>query len=301
LGVGQLRLTIPDSLVVPGHPHFERLDAIRAELVDRASGFANIRREIPALLRETIDAVIETPRTGRRSYDELEKTEKTYIGTRVEIMVRAFFRLPKGRLDLRILGADADIKFTIGGNWMMPQEVVGHPCLLFAADEERAHCYFGLFIADPAYLTVSSNQDKKKQVSAGGFAHIMWLLLQHPLQPNFWRTISSPTAAEIASQPTGNERVMALFRRVQNRPVTREVIEATARQKDFMRRIRADGGKGTRELLAKEGILLLSGKYDKSLIAHFKLGPVRPSEFISHTPDLAGREMAQRYGVVLSD
>ena len=34
-----------------------------------------------------VDDVIMTPKTGRRSYDELEKTEKTYIGTRVEIEI----------------------------------------------------------------------------------------------------------------------------------------------------------------------------------------------------------------------
>ena len=40
---------------------------------------------------------------------ELEKTEKTYIGTKVEILVRDFFRLPKGILDLTIDGLDVDV------------------------------------------------------------------------------------------------------------------------------------------------------------------------------------------------
>lgn len=295
-----MRKSIPASVVTAGHPYFDRLSAIRSDLLARAGGLANIEREIPALLRETIDDVIQTPRTGRRSYEELEKTEKTYIGTRVEIMIRAFFRLPKGRLDLQILGQDADVKFTIGGNWMIPRECISQLCLLLAADEERAQCYFGLFVADPAYLSDSTNQDQKKNVSATGFAHIMWLLCGHPLQPNFWRTISPHAAAMIAEQPTGNERVMALFREVQNRPIPRDVIEATARQKDFMRRIRADGGRGTRDLLAKEGILLLSGKYDYALIDNLRLGDVGPSEFISHRPVTDDeRALAGRHGIWL--
>lgn len=269
---------------MPGHPHFDRLNAIRSELIERAGGMPVIEREIPLLLRETIDAVIQTPRTGRRSYTELEKTEKTYIGTRVEIMVRSFFGLPKGKLDLQILGKDADVKFTIGNNWMMPREVIDHPCLLLAADEDRSKCYFGLFIADETYLTDSSNQDKKKSISSSGFAHVMWILNSKPLPPNFWQTISPQSAIEIASQKTGNERVMSLFREVQDRPIHRDVIEATARQKDFMRRIRADGGRGTRDLLAQEGIMLLSGKYDAVKIVQLGLAPVGASEFISHRP-----------------
>ena len=284
-----MRVSIPASAVLQGHTHYVRLDAIRSELISKAGSLANIKREIPLLLRETIDDVIQTSRTGRRSYEELEKTEKTYIGTRVEIMIRSFFRLPKGKLDLQILGADADVKFTIGNNWMMPQEVVGHPCLLLAADEERSLCYFGLFIADPEYLSVGANQDKKRSISAAGFGHILWLLNGEPLPPNFWRTIPPEAVKEIAAQRTGNERVMALFREVQGRPIPRDVIEATARQKDFMRRIRADGGRGTRDLLADDGILLLSGKYDAVTISQLGLGVVGPSEFISTRIETAQR------------
>lgn len=74
----------------------------------------------------------------RRAYEELEKTEKTYIGTRVEIELRALLRLPKGRLDTVILGQDVDIKHTMGGNWMIPTEALNCACLLVAADEARA-------------------------------------------------------------------------------------------------------------------------------------------------------------------
>src|SRR5690606_15405344 len=115
-----------------------------------------------ALLRRCIDDVIMTPKTGRRSYDELEKTEKTYIGTRVEIELRALLHLPKGRLDTVVLGHDVDIKNTMGSNWMIPTEAVDHPCILVAADEARATCYLGLIVARPAYLTLGQNKDAKK-------------------------------------------------------------------------------------------------------------------------------------------
>ena len=51
------------------------------------------------MLRDCIDALINTPRTGRRDFNELEKVEKTFIGTHVEIVVRRFLRLEKGLLD----------------------------------------------------------------------------------------------------------------------------------------------------------------------------------------------------------
>lgn len=282
-----MRTKIPKSTVTLGHPRFTQLSSIRDELISRAGGLKTIQSEIPPLLREAIDIVIDTPRTGRRSYQELEKTEKTYIGTRVEIIIRSFFGLSKGRLDLVILNFDADVKFTTVKNWMIPGEAFGAPCLLLAADEDRALCYFGLFFADLAYLTPGSNQDKKRQISAFGFENILWLFCEHPLKPNFWQTISPNAAARIASERSGNDRVITLFREVQNRPIPREVIEATARQKDFMRRVRADKGRGTRDRLASEGLLLLSGAYDKASIAALNLPHVGKSEFISYRPKAA--------------
>lgn len=256
--------------------------AIIADLEQRAGGQGRLAQEVPALLREVVDDVIQTPRTGRRSYDELEKTEKTYIGTRVEIMLRALLSLPRGRLDAVVAGHDTDIKHTMGNNWMIPGEAIGHPCILVAADEDRARSYLGLIVARPEYLTQGEgNRDKKKTISAAGFAHIRWVFADHPYPPNFWRTIPAASVGRIVSGRTGNDRVMALFREVQDVPITRETVEGVARQKDFMRRIRADGGRGTRDLLAAEGILLLSGKYDGPLIRALGL-PV--GDFVAHTP-----------------
>ena len=243
------------------------------------------------MLREVIDDVIQTPRTGRRSYDELEKTEKTYIGTRVEIMLRALLSLPRGRLDAVVAGHDTDIKHTMHNNWMIPSEADGHPCILVAADEVRARCYVGLIVARPEYLTVSANRDAKKSISAAGFAHIRWIFADHPYPPNFWRTIPAASVERIVSGRTGNERVMALFREVQDVPITRQTVEGVARQKDFMRRIRADGGRGTRDLLAAEGILLLSGKYDGPLIRALGL-PI--GDFVAHTPASDQERLAAR-------
>jgi len=276
-----LRTNLPTSLVVPGHPDFAVSSAIIADLEQRAGGQGRLAQEVPVLLRDVIDDVIQTPRTGRRSYHELEKTEKTYIGTRVEIMLRALLTLPRGRLDAIVAGHDTDIKHTMGNNWMIPGEAIGHPCILVAADEDRARCHFGLVVARPEYLTTSANRDAKKSLSAAGFAHIRWVFSDHPYPPNFWRTIPAASVERIVSGRTGNDRVVALFREVQDVPIARETVEGVARQKDFMRRIRSDGGRGTRDVLAAEGILLLSGKYDGPLIRVLGLPT---GDFIAHTP-----------------
>lgn len=277
----QLKQKLPDSLVKPGHQDFGILTGLAEEITTRAGGMLALEHDVAHMLRDCIDDVIMTPKTGRRSYEELEKTEKTYIGTRVEIELRALLRLRKGRLDTEILGQDVDIKHTMGRNWMIPTEAIDCPCLLLAADEERARCYFGIFVARPEYLTAGQNKDAKRSLSAEGFKHIRWLLRDHPYPANFWRTADAEAVAEIFACDTGNTRMAALFRLLQGRPIPRAAVEAVAHQKDFMRRIRADGGHGTRDILARERIVVLEGRKDSQLIKALELPPCGASEFIS--------------------
>ncbi len=296
-----MKKTIPDSIVIAGHRDHTLLSAIGDEITRRAGGGAALATRFSAMLRQCVDDVIMTPKTGRRSYDELEKTEKTYIGTRVEIELRAMLRLPKGKLDTVILGQDVDIKNTMGSNWMIPTEAIDHPCILVAADEVRAKCYLGLIMARPEYLTLGQNKDSKKSVSASGFANILWLLRDHPYPPNFWRTIPADVIARIFAGQSGNHRMANLFREVQRQPITRDVVEAVAQQQDFMRRIRSDKGKGTRDHLAREGILLLSGHYDAPLIAALGLPACSGSEFVSYQPlTQTQADLAAAHGIALN-
>ncbi len=296
-----MKKNIPESAVVAGHPDYGVLSGIAEEITKRAGGEAALGSKFSAMLRQCVDDVIMTAKTGRRAYDELEKTEKTYIGTRVEIELRALLGLPKGRLDTVIQGLDVDIKHTMGSNWMIPTEALDQPCILVAADEARALCYLGLIVARPASLTLSQNRDAKKSVSASGFADILWLLRDHPYPPNFWRTVPAEAIARIFAGGSGNARMASLFREVQGTPITRDVVEAVAKQHDFMRRIRSDNGKGTRDHLAREGILLLSGHYDAPLIGALGLHACSGTQFVSYRPtSQAEVDIAAAHGITLS-
>lgn len=295
-----MKKKIPESVVCPGHRDHNLLNALADEIAKRAGGEDALADKFAAMLRQCVDDVIMTPKTGRRSYDELEKTEKTYIGTRVEIELRAMLSLPKGKLDTVILDQDVDIKNTMGNNWMIPTQAVDHPCILVAADEARASCYLGLIVARPEYLTAGQNKDAKKSVSAAGFANILWLLQDFPYPPNSWRTVDPDVVERIFSGNSGNRRMAALFREVRRQPITRDVVEAVAQQQDFMRRIRSDNGRGARDILAREGIMLLSGQYDAPLIAELGLPQCSGSEFVSHqAQDQDEVAVAARHGLDL--
>ena len=279
-----------------GHPDYEIIQQITAVILNRAGGIDRLRIEFPLLIRRAIDEVIDTPRTKRLKLEQTEKTEKTYIGTKIEILLRDFLGLPKGLLDLKIDGLDVDIKNTVGNNWMIPDEASGKPCILVASNELTARCSLGVIVAKPEYLTAGANKDNKRSVSAAGFAHIHWILHNHSYPSNFWEKTPAETAHYIMLGASGNERLIRLFRALPGRVIHRDIVQGVARQLDYMKRLRKNGG--ARDTLAREGIAILSGKYDAAVIARLHLGPVGPEEFVGYKATDETRAFLQAAGCI---
>ena len=170
---------------------------------------------------------------------------------------------------------------------MIPREAVGKPCILVASDEARHTCYFGILVAHLSNLTHGVNQDQKRSVSATGFANIHWLLADEPYPPSFWAVVGETKTHNIMRGKTGNERVETLFREVQGRPISRDIVQAVAQQKDYMKRLRKNGG--ARDTLAREGIALLSGVFDSLLILLVLRMKIGKDEFISIKPSDPGQ------------
>ncbi|MDQ0318965.1 hypothetical protein QO002_001103 [Pararhizobium capsulatum DSM 1112] len=268
------------------HQDYLLVSRLVAALLRHAGGFDKFAVEVPVLLRQAFDEVIDAPRTSRFTLGETEKTEKTYVGTKVEILIRNYLGVPKGAtLDMLVDGTEIDIKNTTGRDWMLPREVIGRPALLVRSSEKTALCDVGVVICRPEYLRLSTNQDGKGQLLAAQHVNIWWILRQHPYPPNFWEVLSVVDRNEIMSARGGTNRIAALFEKVQGKPISRQQVSALAQQHDYMKRIRRNGG--ARDILAPKGIALLWGQRDRALIDQLGLGLVTADEFVSFTPKTA--------------
>jgi hypothetical protein len=274
-----MKIDTSASIVSEGHQDFPLLSTIADFLIARLNSKQDLIETVGVIIRASIDSVIDTPRTSRRGIDDLEKTEKTYLGTRVEILLRHKLGVQKGELDLDINGIDTDVKFTVRDNWMIPREAYGSPCILIGADESTGKFCMGLFIAHEQYLNEGSNQDRKRTISKSLFKNIYWITANEPYPRRFWQVLDATRIQEIFSGKTGTERVVRLFDEVRNIPINRSVVADVAQQSDYMKRIRKNGG--ARDALKKKGVLLLSGKYNSPEIASRGLPTCDKESFIS--------------------
>ena len=268
----------------PNHRDYADLATLRANLLMAVGGQDLFEERLRSFFRSAIDEVIDTARTRRFFLSDLEKTEKTYLGTKFEILLRDWLQVPHGvLLDLKIGGEEVDVKSTTAGKsgWMIPPEAVGQLCILLRVNELTSVCAVGLVRARSEYLSAGRNRDAKATLSAEGRANIWWLVLDFPYTPNFWTTISAELRSKIMQPKGGTARLAILFENCLKTPVSRVLIASVAAQDDFMKRLRRHGG--ARDLLGPKGIAILYSEKDRALMLQLGL-TFGSREFVSYRP-----------------
>ncbi len=233
------------------HQDYPLLKRIEEKLLQHAKGRERFNRDIPRLIRQGIDEVIDAARSRRFTLGELEKTEKTYIGTKIEILLRNHLGLERGKvLDVLIDEIEVDIKNTVGTTWTIPEEAIGHPCILIQENEKTAECSFGLIYIRQEVLNKGLNRDKKTTIASASLVHVHWMLRHAPYPKNFWEGIRPELRDAIMTPRSGTQRLVVLFRELREIPIARKIVLAVAPQKDSLKRIRKNGG--ARDCLARE-------------------------------------------------
>lgn len=225
---------------------------------------ADVADRFGAVLRQSIDEVLDGQRTRRFDIDSLEKTEKTYLGTKVEIVARSEFDLGYGAsMDYLVAEQEVDAKFTSGTkstNWTIPGEAMGHLCLLMAADEHQSVFKVGLVRIGEDNLNSGRNKDGKRTLNVAGRTAIRWLVPHGRLPQKLLLSMSEDDRHAIfhasdAYRGGGNGgqlRTDMLFRRALGRLVDRDTVLTVASQEDSPKRVR-----DARQRLRSEGIVIL--------------------------------------------
>jgi len=233
-----------------------------------------------AAIRQSFDEVFDGQRTGRYSLAELSKVEKTYIGTKIEIVIQAEFGLTRGqRMDYLVDEQEVDAKWSMkSGGWMIPTEAVGELCLCMTADDAKSTFAVGIVRADDMRLRTSANKDKKRQLNDGGMGAMAWLANPGPLAENLLLHLDATTRGAVLDYSlSGQRRVNQLFRLVHNRVVRREVVLTVAQQDDGPKRVR-----DARKHLQPEGIVILGHQgQHPAIAAAFDLEPPPKGSWIA--------------------
>ena len=215
-------------------------------------------------MRRTLDQLYDGQRTGRYSWAQLHKTERTHFGTLFEINLRREFDdvIDEGvKLDYRISAHDVDCKFSQRmGGWMIPPEAIGHLLFVGYVNDAASEFAVGVVRASQDHLRPGANRDAKVGLNAAGRDAVRWLHRPGELPPNvLLQADPDDIAAIFATGLSGQARVNELFRRIVRRRIGRNAVATVAQQDDFMKRVRENGG--ARSILRPEGYVILGGDY----------------------------------------
>lgn len=230
-------------------------------------------------IRQSIDEVLDGPRTGRWDFAQLEKTEKTYVGTKIEIVVRAALELERGpTLDLEIEGHDVDTKWAMNSSWQIPKEAVGEICLCIGGLNNMTRFQVGVIRCTEERLNSGKNRDQKRTLSAAGRAAMVFLVEPTELPASFLAEMDPKIRKKAMAQKSIQARVATLFRLLPYTPIPRGAVATIARTTgDPMRRVRADSRAGD----PLQGMEILSSKYGKKIVKALGRPPMESDHFMS--------------------
>lgn len=237
------------------------------------------------VIRHTFDQIYDGRHTGRYRLDQLSKTEKTHIGSLIEINLRREFDdlFSDGELlDFSVDGVEIDCKYSKDfGGWMIPPEAWGKLLLVCTADDAKSEWSIGVVRATEDRMNSGNNRDAKRTLKRVVMNDVDWIHAGADLPENILLHIDRELADQILSHSSGQKRINDLLRSVTGRPIGRGTIETVAQQDDPMKRLRTNGGASSH--LAQEGILVIGGTYESHRMIARDLGAQVPtrSETIS--------------------
>ncbi len=253
------------------------------------------------VLRDSLDELLDGQRTGRWCYQHLTKTEKTYLGTAVEINLTREFDLADGDLlDWQIDGEDLDCKFSKDfGGWEIPMEMYhcadhgdqsgarDSVALLLWMDDDNQRWAAGVLRVSDRRLRFKKdgsrayNRDNKRKISPEGLSQVSWLWggIQDDLPENLLLHMDKRVREGILAWPSGQKRVNALFRELPGTLISRAAVLTVAQQDDSMKRAR--DARLPRNL-GKEGFLVLGHQErDPQIAGLLELPVAAKGEFVS--------------------
>jgi hypothetical protein len=218
------------------------------------------------VIRDAIDILLDGQRTGRWCYGHLTKTEKTHLGTVIQIELQKEYDISdEGPLDYAIGGVPVDCKYSADfGKWQIPREMyrrnenglevgVDQIALLIWAEEGSRKWRAGVLRISENLLQTGGNQDKKRTLRPDALPKIHWIWPDPPPLPEntLLELPEWDRSAVFSHGRSGQARINELLRRVQLRTIRRTVILTVAQQDDGLKRPRDARGD-----LRPEGILV---------------------------------------------
>lgn len=255
-------------------------------------------------IREALDQIYDGQRTGRWDYTQLHKTEKTHVGTLVEIWLQREFGFADGdELDYSIAGADVDCKWSLNlYDWEIPLEMYTRGqkiALVVWANDYTARWASGLIrIGEDVLRPPGRQRDGKRRLNDRGRDRIVWINAGADLVENTLLRVADPAKLElIAYAARGQTAVTNLFRELTGQLVNRATVLTAAQQVDGAKRVR-----DARKHLRPEGVVIFGhyaphprmaqelglpvptlGRFVSTRLAPWRPGDPEPHTEIDHT------------------
>ena len=149
---------------------------LEQRILQVVGGRASLERELPMIARQAIEEVVDWPRTGRRSTDELNSAERAYLGTKLEILFKHW--LGAGIAETPDMGADSigvGIKHVFGTRCWISRARVEHPLLVIQTELVRSRISLAAIVARSSRVSLNPRRAALDKRAANSECSVRWL------------------------------------------------------------------------------------------------------------------------------
>ena len=150
------------------------LSTIEQWILERVGGGTCLERDLPMIARQAIEQVIDWPRTGRQSIDDVERAERAYLSTRLEIMFRYWLGGVGGNA-LDVDGIEVGVKNVFGRECWISNQRIGRPLLIIQTDLGNSRVSLAALVARSNRARLTARCASSNNAAVHSRCSIHWL------------------------------------------------------------------------------------------------------------------------------
>jgi hypothetical protein len=128
------------------------------------------------IARQAIEEVIDWPRTGREKIGELNRTERAYLGTRLEIIFKYWLGVADGKiLDVEIDGIEVGVKNVFGTECWISNLRLGQPLLVIQTDLANSRVSLAVLVSRSNRTNFTARHIASNNAELRSMCLIHWL------------------------------------------------------------------------------------------------------------------------------
>ena len=152
------------------------LQQIERWIYQSVGGKLCLERDLPVIARLAVEEVVDWPRTGRQTVEELNNVEKAYLGTKIVIGFKHWLGASNGKIfAVDIDGIEVGIKHVFNARCYISRARIGRPLIVIQTDLSNSRVSLAILVAHSSQIRLKARPNSLSRDAEHSRLILRWL------------------------------------------------------------------------------------------------------------------------------